>query len=76
MKSNTTKSVDLSGLRCPLPVLRTKKAMSSLEPGETVEIITTDPSSEKDIPALAELAGYELVSVTSTETGFKFILRK
>lgn len=74
--TNCATVVDLSGLSCPLPVLRTKKAMAALAEGEQLTIVTTDPGSAIDIPEFAKLAGYELVAMEQTATGHEFILRK
>lgn len=68
--------IDLSGLKCPLPVLRTKKAMAPLAAGATLAILTTDPASAVDIPAFAKLAGYQLINSATTATGHRFVLRK
>ena len=68
--------IDLSGLKCPLPVLRTKKALSTMSPGQILKIHTTDPSSATDIPAFAKLSRHELLSVTAIEDGHVFFLRR
>ena len=47
-----TKKLDLTGLRCPLPVLKTRKALKSLVPGDRLEVYCTDPLSVIDIPNL------------------------
>ena len=49
---------DLAGLRCPLPVLRTKKALADLAPGQLLRVFSTDPDSQRDIPAFAKMAGH------------------
>ncbi len=68
--------LDLSGLRCPLPVLRTKKALFSLTEGQVIKVISTDPSSVTDLPSYAKMAGHELLDMQATPTGHYFILRK
>lgn len=69
-------TIDLSGLKCPLPVLRTKKALSMMEPGQVLRVLTTDPSSADDIPAFARLSGHELLEHGPTEGGHSFLLRR
>ena len=52
--------LDLSGLRCPLPVLRTKKALSSMRSGQLLRVYATDPDAAQDIPAFVGRAGHVL----------------
>ena len=68
--------LDASGLNCPLPVLRTKKALANMESGQVLKVIATDPGSVKDFEAFAKQTGNELLE--SHEEGGKYIffLRK
>ena len=52
-----TTTIDLCGLKCPLPALRTRKALSRLEPGATLVVECTDPLAEIDIPNLLRETG-------------------
>lgn len=54
--------VDASGLQCPLPILRAKKALATLESGQVVKIITTDPHAEKDFQAFCAQTGNPLLA--------------
>ena len=63
--------LDASGLNCPLPILRAKKAINALESGQTLKIIATDPGSVKDFEAFCKQTGNELLS--SAEEGGKFL---
>jgi tRNA 2-thiouridine synthesizing protein A len=63
--------LDASGLNCPLPILRAKKAIGTLEAGQVLKIIATDPGSVKDFDAFARQTGNELLS--SAEEGGKYI---
>lgn len=63
--------IDTSGLNCPLPVLKAKKAIKSIDVGSVLKIIATDPGSKKDIPAWARVTGQELLE--ETEEGGKFV---
>ena len=63
--------LDASGLNCPLPILRAKKALAGLEAGQVLHIIATDPGSVKDFEAFAKQTGNELMS--SGEEGGKFV---
>ena len=63
--------LDASGLNCPLPILRAKKALTGMESGKVLRIIATDPGSVKDFEAFAKQTGNELLE--STEEGGKYI---
>ena len=63
--------LDASGLNCPLPILRAKKALGGMESGQILHIIATDPGSVKDFEAFANQTGNELMS--SGEEGGKFV---
>jgi len=62
--------LDATGLNCPLPILRAKKSLASLDTGQVLHIIATDPGSVKDFEAFSKQTGHELMS--STEDGGKF----
>lgn len=64
------KELDASGLNCPLPILRAKKALNDMQPGQVLRIIATDPGSVKDFDAFAKQTGNELME--SKEEGGKF----
>ena len=61
-------ALDLSGLNCPLPVLKTKKFLAEIAPGIQVRIITTDPASVADLQEFCHKTGHKLIS-QSTENG-------
>lgn len=69
--SDFDSELDASGLNCPLPILRAKKAIGAMDAGQTLKIIATDPGSVKDFEAFCKQTGNELVS--SGEEGGKFI---
>lgn len=54
--------LDASGLTCPLPILRTKKALSTLQSGQVLKVITTDPHAKDDFQAFAEQSGNVLLA--------------
>lgn len=54
--------LDVRGLICPLPVLKAKKAMKSLNPGDTLRVEATDPLAAVDIPHFCQEDGHRLVS--------------
>jgi tRNA 2-thiouridine synthesizing protein A len=68
--------VDVRGLQCPLPVLKTEKMLDSLSSGEIMKIITTDPATKRDIPALLKRLGDELLKIEEDEDIISFLIRK
>lgn len=68
--------LDLRGLKCPLPVLRTRKAIRSVQAGRMVSVETTDPLAGVDIPHFCNEDGHVLVAQEKTEGGHRFIIRK
>ncbi|GAA5085753.1 MAG: sulfurtransferase TusA family protein [Alcaligenaceae bacterium] len=54
--------VDASGLTCPLPILRTKKALAQLQSGQVVKVITTDPHAKGDFQAFTDQTGNTLLA--------------
>ncbi|WP_210279713.1 sulfurtransferase TusA family protein [Rhizobium metallidurans] len=69
-------SYDLRGLKCPLPVIKTRKKMSSLPSGATIRVETTDPLAGIDIPHFCNEDGHELIETERTESGHRFLIRK
>lgn len=70
------KDLDVRGLNCPLPILRTKKALNEMASGEVLRVITTDPGSVKDFAAFAKQTGNELLSSTEAGGEYTFFIRK
>lgn len=68
--------LDASGLNCPLPILKAKKALAGLGPGEVLHIIATDPGSQKDFEAFAKQTGNDLLESSETDGIFHFLLKK
>jgi len=71
--SDFDQELDASGLNCPLPILRAKKALGSMSSGQVLRIVATDPGSVKDFEAFASQTGNELLD--SGEEGGKFVFR-
>ncbi len=70
------KVIDAKGLNCPMPVLKTKKALQEINSGQILEVQATDPGSAADIPALLKKLGHELLSSEKEDGVFKFYIRK
>ena len=70
------KTLDTSGLSCPMPVVKTKKAMKDLEIGEILEMISTDPGSIPDMEAWARQTKHDLVESYDEGDSYRFMIRK
>ncbi|WP_229426696.1 sulfurtransferase TusA family protein [Microvirga alba] len=68
--------LDLSGLKCPLPVLRTRKFLRSLQPGEMLRVVCTDPLASIDLPNLIRETGDILEEQQQDGAKFAFVIRK
>ncbi len=69
-------TLDLSGLICPLPVLRARKALLGMAPGARLAVIATDPMAAIDMPHFCNEAGHTLIASTRTETNLRFVIAR
>ena len=69
-------TLDVRGLSCPMPTLKTAKAMKSLTTGQIIEVLGTDPGTKKDMPKLAAKSGHEWLGFLDDEGFYRFYLRK
>jgi tRNA 2-thiouridine synthesizing protein A len=72
----TRQHLDLRGLKCPLPVLRTKKALRAMAPGDEIEVLATDPGSVRDFRAFCDTTGDDLVSSAEHAGVYSYVVRK
>lgn len=70
------RELDVKGLHCPLPILRTKKTLSEMSPGEVLHVLATDPGSVRDFDAFARQTGNVLLSSTEVNEVFEYFLRR
>jgi len=70
------KELDATGLACPMPIVKTKKAMAGMGVGEILKVSSTDSGSVDDMPAFAEQMGYSLLSTQEEAGRFVFWIRK
>jgi len=70
------RELDVKGLNCPLPILRTKKTLAEMESGQVLHVLATDPGSLKDFPAFARQTGNELVSKREEGGVFEYFLKR
>ncbi|MFD0826827.1 sulfurtransferase TusA family protein [Neobacillus sp. M.A.Huq-85] len=73
---NISKVVDAKGLACPMPIVKTKKAMNELESGQFLEIQTTDKGAKNDLTAWAKSGGHELLKYEEENNVLKFWIKK
>jgi tRNA 2-thiouridine synthesizing protein A len=70
------KEIDTRGLNCPLPILKAKKALATMQSGELLKVVATDPGSMRDFQAFARQTGNELVEQQMTGVEFVHVLRR
>jgi tRNA 2-thiouridine synthesizing protein A len=68
--------LDAKGLSCPLPILKTKKAVESLSKGQVLKVESTDPGSKNDMAAWAKRTGNEIVTMEEGAGMFTFYIKK
>lgn len=69
-------NLDLSGLNCPLPILKTKKKLGDMQSGQLISVTSTDSGSYNDFKYFCEHTGHELISREQRESKFYFIIKK
>ena len=68
--------LDASGLNCPLPILKCKKALNGMESGEVLKVLSTDPGSSRDFEAFCKQTGDELLENEEDAGTYTFVIRK
>ena len=68
--------VDASGLKCPLPVLKARKAIKSLAAGARLRVISTDPASPLDFKHFCNTTGHQLLGITEEGERIEFLIAK
>ena len=71
-----TVELDCRGLNCPLPILKTKKAITPMVSGEILKMISTDPGSVADVAAFSRRTGHAIVEQSEGNGDFIFYLRR
>lgn len=71
-----TETLDATGLLCPLPVLKARKRLSALGPGDVLELRTDDPAAVVDVPHFCAEAGHELLDSNEDGTAHIWVIRK
>ncbi|MFJ7992975.1 sulfurtransferase TusA family protein [Peribacillus frigoritolerans] len=73
---NADKMLDAKGLACPMPIVKTRKAMNDLQTGQVLEIHVTDKGAKADLAAWSKSGGHELVETAEENDILKFWIRK
>ncbi|PGT81164.1 MULTISPECIES: sulfurtransferase TusA family protein [Bacillaceae] len=73
---NIDKVLDAKGLACPMPIVKTKKAMNELESGQVLEIHVTDKGAKNDLTAWAKSGGHEFLKHVEEDQVLKFWIKK
>ena len=68
--------VDACDLRCPMPLLKAKRALNAMSPGEVLRVTATDSGSQRDFRVFAEQSGHALLSSDESEGIYTYLLRK
>jgi TusA-related sulfurtransferase len=71
-----SKTLDLKGLACPMPVVKISKGIKEVEVGEVIEAHTTDPGSLTDIPAWGRTTGHEILESNQEGELIRFLIRR
>ena len=72
----TKKSFDFMGLKCPLPVLKTKRALKEVKDGEIIEVLADDPAANLDLKHFCEVSGNILINITTEKNFIKCLIQK
>ena len=74
--SDFDNELDTSGLNCPLPIIKAKKEINTMDAGQILKIISTDPGAVKDFESFANQTGNELLDTEEKDNKFYFLLKK
>lgn len=76
MMMDYNKDLDARGLNCPLPILKTKKALADMATGEVLRVMATDPGALRDFQAFAKQTGNELLSHAEENKEYTFFMKR
>ncbi len=72
---NVDVELDCKGMYCPMPIVKLKKATKTMESGQVLRVVATDPGATRDIPAWAKKTGAEILENSEDNGEFKFIIK-
>jgi tRNA 2-thiouridine synthesizing protein A len=73
---NPDRQIDCTGLFCPMPIVKTREAMTQMTVGQVLEMLSDDPASDPDMRSWARNTGHELLDVTRSGAVYRFVVRK
>ena len=73
---NPDRQIDCTGLFCPMPIVKTREAMTQMTPGQVLEMLSDDPASDPDMRSWAQNTGHELLEVIRSGAVYRFVIRK
>jgi TusA-related sulfurtransferase len=73
---NPDRQIDCTGLFCPMPIVMTREAMTQLDVGQVLAMLSDDPASDPDMRSWARNTGHELLEVTRSGAVYRFVVRK
>jgi tRNA 2-thiouridine synthesizing protein A len=68
-------TLDCRGLSCPMPILKTKKAMGKMKSGQILELLSSDPGTKNDLPKFADRAGHEYLGEKDDQGFIRFYIK-
>ena len=76
MEANVDIELDLSGLQCPMPLLKAKLALNGMESTQVLKVVATDPGSEKDFHLFARQSNQEILSFAKSDQSYIYWIKK
>jgi len=73
---NPDRQIDCTGLFCPMPIVKTREAMTQMTAGQVLEMLSDDPASDPDMRSWARNTGHELLDVSRDGAVYRFVIRK
>lgn len=69
-------TLDVKGLKCPMPMLKTKKALAKMEPGQTLLVLATDPHAVRDLSQFADQTGNKMLSSCENDGIYEILMQR
>ncbi len=76
MKINIDKELDLSGLECPMPLLKAKLALNGMQSQQILKVVATDPASEKDFHLFVAQSNHQILDFQKNDSAYFYWIRK
>lgn len=76
MEKNADIEIDLSGLQCPMPLLKAKLALNSMDSTQVLKVIATDPSSEKDFHMFVDQTDHQILDFQKDDSAYFYWIKK